>query len=68
MEMPMIGSVFVVIISNYSLSVAHVDQGILEAVRRGWCLRDVVRFHFHQPSLIVHIPCVEDQFAFGIWQ
>jgi hypothetical protein len=57
----MIAFVLMVVVSNQPLPFEYVDQGILESVKRTRCFWNVIRFHFHQPSLLVHVSCVEDQ-------
>jgi len=64
MNVPMVAFVFMVVVSDQPLPFAYIDQGILKSVRRSRCFWNVVGFHFYQPSLLVHIPRVEDQLRF----
>lgn len=59
--MPMIAFVLMVVVPDQPLPFEYIDQGILESVRRTRCSWNIIGFHFHQPSLLVHVSRVEDQ-------
>jgi hypothetical protein len=59
--MPMIAFVLMVVVPDQPLPFEYIDQGILESMGRTRCSWNVIRFHFHQSSLLVHVFCVEDQ-------
>jgi hypothetical protein len=64
MRMPMIALTFMIVVSDQPLSVAYIDQRIFEPVRRCRGPWDIIDFHFYEPSLLIHLSRVEDQFTF----
>src|SRR5579883_2368829 len=48
-------------ITHQSLTVADIDQRVFEALRRARSPWDAIGLHFHQSSLFVNVPGVEDQ-------
>ena len=57
----MIAFVLMVVVPDQPLPLEYINQRILEPMRRTLCFWNIVSLHFYEPSLFVHVSCVEDQ-------